>query len=537
LVRGDGRELYARALSSGWEGLIAKRAGSTYQSGKRTPDWRKLKIVHEQEFVVGGWTEPRNTRSHFGALLLGVHDNADDQRRTRGDGRDEPVHSARSAHTSHQSPAASHQLVYVGHTGTGFDERELAKLMKLLKPLETTTCPFRELPPSNERPHWVRPTLVAQVRFTEWTEDGRLRHPVYLGLRDDKKAAVVVREPSNPAPRTQKPANLGNPANPANLVEHLTEIEHARKDAMLELPGGVRFRIGNLHKVFWPRQKLTKGDLFRYYCQVAPFILPVVADRPLVMKRFPNGIAGKPFYQHHLDETATVPKGVRVELVGGPGSRHREERKPQFVGGALATLLYMTQLASISQDPWFSRVQSIDEVDCAALDLDPPAGVPFARVLEVARWIHDELDALGVAGFPKTSGADGLHIYLPMPPGTPYEAGQLFCHIIATVVTQKHPKAATTERKVAARGTRIYVDYLQNGLGKTIATAYSARASEYAGVSTPLTWREIDEGVSREDFTIQTVPARLKKVGDLWAGLRTSKGVDLARVSRYTKRT
>jgi bifunctional non-homologous end joining protein LigD len=226
-----------------------------------------------------------------------------------------------------------------------------------------------------------------------------------------------------------------------------------------------------------------------------------------------------------------------VELVGGPGSRHREERKPQFVGGALATLLYMTQLASISQDPWFSRVQSIDEVDCAALDLDPPAGVPFARVLEVARWIHDELDALGVAGFPKTSGADGLHIYLPMPPGTPYEAGQLFCHIIATVVTQKHPKAATIERSVAARGTRIYVDYLQNGLGKTIATAYSARASEYAGVSTPLTWREIDEGVSREDFTIQTVPARLKKVGDLWAGLRTSKGVDLARVSRYARRT
>ena len=520
-VRGDGRELHARALSSGWEGLIAKRAASTYQSGKRTPDWRKLKIVHEQEFVVGGWTEPRNTRSHFGALLLGVHD------------------------PSHQPPATSHRLKYVGHTGTGFDERELARLMKLLKPLETSTCPFRELPPSNERPHWVRPTLVAQVKFTEWTEDGRLRHPVYLGLRDDKKAAAVVREPSNPAPSIQNRGNLGNPQNPANLgnpenlgnlLDQLAAIEHARKDAMIELPDGVRFRVGNLHKVFWPRQKLTKGDLFRYYCQVAPFILPVVADRPLVMKRFPNGIAGKPFYQHHLDETATVPKGVRVELVGGPGSRHREERKPQFVGGALVTLLYMTQLASISQDPWFSRVQSIDEVDCAALDLDPPAGIPFARVLEVARWIHDELDALGVVGFPKTSGADGLHIYLPMPPGTPYEAGQLFCHIIATVVTQKHPKAATIERSVAARGTRIYVDYLQNGLGKTIATAYSARASEYAGVSTPLTWQEIDAGVDREAFTIVSMPARFKAAGDLWAAFRSSKGVDLERATRYGKK-
>ena len=342
-VRGDGRALYARALASGWEGLIAKRAGSTYQSGKRTPDWRKLKIVHEQEFVVGGWTEPRSTRSHFGALLLGVHE----------------------AHHH----AAVPPLTYVGHTGTGFDERELARLMKLLKPLETKVCPFRELPPSNERPHWVRPTLVVQVKFTEWTEEGRLRHPVYLGLRDDKKATGVVRESSNPIPRTQVPRSVTNAADPGDLanleelVDRLNSIEHARKDAMLELPGGVHFRIGNLHKVFWPRQKFTKGDLFRYYCHVAPFILPGVADRPLVMKRFPNGIAGKPFYQHHLDETATVPKGVRVELVGGPGSRHREDRKPQFVGGALATLLYMTQLASISQDPWFSRVQSSDEVD------------------------------------------------------------------------------------------------------------------------------------------------------------------------------
>ena len=538
LVRGDGRELYARALASGWEGLIAKRAGSTYQSGKRTPDWRKLKIVHEQEFVVGGWTEPRNTRSHFGALLLGVHEIRDDHRRAaeiaekptikefcglgelcgfclnlcrsyrnglrraRAREADEAAEAARNQHLPVSRAATVERAASLGEAHAG-GPGQVHRVDRRRPPA----------PPGVPRPARRQEGRGSRARTL------RTQHP----------------EPRTAEPGTRRTSRTSG--TPQNLVEHLTEIEHARKDAMLELPGGVRFRIGNLHKVFWPRQKLTKGDLFRYYCQVAPFILPVVADRPLVMKRFPNGIAGKPFYQHHLDETATVPKGVRVELVGGPGSRHREERKPQFVGGALATLLYMTQLASISQDPWFSRVQSIDEVDCAALDLDPPAGVPFARVLEVARWIHDELDALGVVGFPKTSGADGLHIYLPMPPGTPYEAGQLFCHIIATVVTQKHPKAATIERRVAARGTRIYVDYLQNGLGKTIATAYSARASEYAGVSTPLTWREIDEGVSREDFTIQTVPARLKKVGDLWAGLRTSKGVDLARVSRrYAQR-
>ena len=206
------------------------------------------------------------------------------------------------------------------------------------------------------------------------------------------------------------------------------------------------------------------------------------------------------------------------------------ETRQQIVGGDLTTLLYMTQLAAISQDPWFSRVQSIETVDHVALDLDPPEGVKFSRVLEVARAIRDELDALGAAGVPKTSGADGLHIYIPLPPGTPYDAGLLFCQIIATVVSRKHPKIATVERSVRARGSRVYVDYLQNILGKTLATAYSARASDYAGVSTPLTWQEVDDGVRRQDFTIQTAPARFKTVGDLWAALRKGKGVDLSKV-------
>jgi bifunctional non-homologous end joining protein LigD len=196
----------------------------------------------------------------------------------------------------------------------------------------------------------------------------------------------------------------------------------------------------------------------------------------------------------------------------------------------------MTQLASISQDPWFSRVTSPGAADHTALDLDPADGVPFARVLDVARWIRDELDHLGALGVPKTSGADGLHIYIPLPAGTPYDAGLIFCQIIATVVAHKHPKVATVERSVRARGSRVYVDYLQNIQGKTLATAYSARASAYAGVSMPLTWSEVDRGVRREDFTIRTAPARLRQVGDLWEPLRTSTGVDLSRVSKYTGR-
>jgi bifunctional non-homologous end joining protein LigD len=370
---------------------------------------------------------------------------------------------------------------------------------------------------------------VAEVKFTEWTGDGKLRHPVYLGLRDDKKPGEVHREPTTRlhATATARVATTaGTTSGAATLIEQLRALEDGRRDGTIELPGADRLAVTNLHKVFWPGPRLTKGDLFRYYASVAPFVLPVVADRPLVMKRFPNGIAGKPFYQHRAPNP---PAGVRVESV------QAAERRPHIIGGSLTTLMYTTQLAAVSQDPWFSRVQSPEFADYAALDLDPMPGVSFGGVLEVARWIRDELDALGATGFPKTSGAEGLHIYIPLAPETPYEAGLLFCQIVATVVAQKHPKSATLERSLAGRGRRVYVDYLQNALGKTLASAYSARASAFAGVSTPLTWEEIDDGVHRQDFTIRSVPARLEQVGDLWAGLRRSKGTDLSRVSRYQK--
>jgi len=536
-VRGDGRALYQQALERGWEGLIAKHASSLYKPGKRSPDWRKLKLVHEQEFVIGGWTEPRQTRAYFGALLLGVYESGgpDVQR-----------------------------LVYAGHTGTGFNEKELARVMKLLTPLETKTSPFTPKPKTNERAHWARPELVAQIKFTEWTADGKLRHPVYLGLRDDKKPTDVRREDRgvrgsafkvqgasataraqtrpNPKPRTRNERSSLNPEprtknerstlNPEPgtrpVVDQLSALEAARKDGVLQLPDGDSLKVTNLHKPFWPKLKLTKGDLMRYYARVAPFILPAVADRPLVMKRFPNGVAAQPFYQHRAPE---VPPGVRTQIVGVVESR------PQIIGGSLKTLLYMTQLAAISQDPWFSRVVHPEFADHAAFDLDPSDGVPFARVLDVARWIRDELDGLGATGVAKTSGADGLHIYVPLPAGTPYEAGMIYCQIVAALVEQKHAKVATTERSVKSRGKRVYIDCLQNILGKTLATAYSARASDYAGVSTPVTWQEIDEGFDRTEFTIETAPARFEKVGDLWAKLRKSKGVDLNKIARLANRS
>ena len=503
IAYGDGRALHKRAVANRWEGLIAKVASSRYVSGKRSPDWRKLKLLQEQEFVVACWSEPRDSRTHFGALILGVYEGS--------------------------------ELRYVGHVGTGFDGKELERVMALLRPLETKTSPFRQKVPKNETPHWVHPKLVAQVRFTEWTSDGILRQPVYLGLRDDKKPKEVTREkhngstgPTGSRGSGSSKGSKGSKGLDESLIEQLNFLESAKKDAFITLPDGTELKVTNLHKVFWPKLKLTKGDLLRYYVQIAPYILPVVADRPLVMKRFPNGIEGAPFYQHRVMD---VPKGIRTADV-----EHSDGTKAQLVGGDLLTLLYMAQIAAISQDPWFSRVQSLDEADYAAIDLDPAPGVTFAEILDVARWVHDELESIGAPGFPKTSGAEGLHIYIPLPPGTPYEAGMIFCQIVATVVAQKHPKIATVERMVKKRGRQVYVDYLQNIPGKTLATAYSARASEYAGVSTPLTWKEVHDGIEREAFTIRTVPERLKKVGDLWAALRKSKGVNLERAARYAQK-
>ena len=307
-----------------------------------------------------------------------------------------------------------------------------------------------------------------------------------------------------------------------SLLTQLDEIERGPGGGVLIFPGG-RLEVSNLRKPFWPKLKLTKGDLFRHYVRVAPMILPVLADRPLVMKRYPNGIAGAPFYQHRAPDK--VPAGVRIERVSTGN-----ETRPHLVGGSLTTLLYTAQLGSISQDPWFSRADASGEIDHIAIDLDPPDDLPYRRVLDVALWVRDALTTLKTTGFAKTSGAGGLHVYVPMPPGTSYDSGFLFAQIVATMVANQHPKQTTVERSIKARGRRIYVDYMQNVLGKTLASAYSARASEFAGVSTPLTWDEVEEGVSPRDFTIASFDQRMKAAGDPWRGLRTARGPDLKTV-------
>ena len=496
---GDGTALKKRAVSEKWEGLMVKLSRSPYRTGRRSPEWLKLKLTNQDEFVICGWTDPGGTRMHFGSLILGAHSK---------DG-----------------------LSYVGEVGTGFKGSELERIMKMLKRIESPTSPFNPVPKllsAKGKPHWVKPLLVAQIRYTEITDDGRLRHPAYLGLRDDKLPSEVevpkgatrsnsskgtVRERSNGSAKVTQ-------GDIDSLIDQLNFLEKARKNGRLKLPDGDELEVTNLHKPFWPAIKKTKGDLVRHYVRMAPYILPVVDNRPLVMKRLPNGVDGMAFYQHRAPEP--VPPGVRVETLPN------DDVPARLIGGSLKTLIYMAQLASISQDPWFSTMDDLDSADQVAIDLDPQPGATFSQILDVAHWVEEELDRVNVQGFPKTSGSEGLHIYIPLPPKTPYEAGMLFCQIIATMVAAKHPKVATVERAVRRRkdGT-VYVDYLQNIQGKTLACAYSARQSAFAGVSTPLTWKEVHDRPKPQDFTIDTIEARVKKVGDLWAKMRTHQGTEL----------
>ena len=518
-AEGDGKEMLELATRQGWEGIIAKRVTSTYRPGERSYSWLKLKIDFRQEFVVGGFTEPRNSRQHLGALLLGYFDHD--------------------------------RFIYVGHTGGGFTGAGLAEMYRRLKPLEQEESPFTEVPKTNGRAHWVKSEVVVEVKFSEWTSDGKLRQPIYLGTRDDKDPQDVGREkhsvqkkstkkagtraesqagvtksrarkriyaertlviPEEKPKSTKRSKGTPNPAQLSRIVSTLRQIEHEDGGTgTVEIGKGPLLSVTNLNKVFFPKKKLTKGDLMRYYTTVAPCVLPVMQDRPLVLKRFPNGVSSQAFFQQNAGEP---PEGVRVETIHTQGG----STNLRIVGGDLYTLLYTVQLGAISVDPWHSRIKSLDFADYSIIDLDPSPRATFGRVIEVARWVKETLDQLGLHAALKTSGSSGLHVYLPLPPKTPNEAATLVAQIIATRVAEAHPKVATIERSVKARGaTTVYVDYLQNIIGKTVAGAYSARANPDALVSTPLKWDELTDDLDPREFTIETAPARFAEIGDIWA--------------------
>lgn len=504
-VVGDGRALYARARRqrghrAAGEGVVAKRLASPYHGG-RSSDWQKLKVVERQACLVGGWTEHRGTTTR--SLLLGIYD--------------------------------AGRLTYIGHTVVHAGEPR--ELWSKLARLETDMTPFAEPPLGTKTPpHWVRPEVVVEIDHDGWA-DGTLRHPAtFVGPREDVYARTVHRETPPPQPSvgartatvstwTPPPATRGRldpPAKPvAALLGELETIESGRGTGSVTLPDGFVLAVTDLGRAVWPKLRLTKGDLLRYYVRITPLVLPALADRPLGARYFPQGVGRPAFFQQRAP--ASVPAGVRVELldIDTPVKR-------RLVGGSLLTLLYLVDAGAVSHDPWLSRVGSLDFPDWSVFDLDPMPGCSFARVRDVARWIRDALGRLGVAGVPKTSGASGLHIYVPLAPQTTYETSRIFCHTIASHVAAEHPEIATVERTIARRGARVYVDCLQNLRAKTLASAYSARANAFAGVSTPLRWEEIDERLDPHDFTVRTVLDRLRAVGDLWAAVRETAGVDLA---------
>ena len=503
-----GRRMIDRARRAGWEGVIAKRIDAHYVPGARSRGWLKLKLQYRAEFVVGGFTEPRRSRQFIGSLLLGYFDD-------RG------------------------RFCYVGHTGGGFTRASLEAIYHRLLPLERQKTPFEIAPRTNEKARWVTPKVVVEVKFGEWTTAGKLRQPIFLGVRDDKDARDVHLERESvqrwahsgsarlPSGRSSAAASItrkrrattprrsrGGHASASleSVLAQLDRIEADGGDGVLQFGRGRTLHVSSLTKPFFGRGRRTKGDLFRYYTRVSPYLLPLIKDRPLILKRYPNGIDGPFFFQQNAG--ASVPAEVRVAQVTSVG----EGRVERIIGGDLLTLLYLVQLGTIAIHTWLSRVRTLEHADYSVIDLDPAEGVPFSRVVDLTRRILAELDDVGLSAATKTSGASGMHIAVPLPARTTFDRAAALASRIAERVTRAHPTLATTERRLKDRpGGTIYVDAQQNAYGKSVVSAYSVRERAAATVSAPVERSELRSTLKLDSFTMDTMPTRLAQVGDVWA--------------------
>jgi bifunctional non-homologous end joining protein LigD len=459
-----GDEMLEAARQSGLEGVIAKLADSRYEE-RRSPSWVKVKATNRQEFVICGFTH--GEREHFSSLVLGLYEKG--------------------------------KLVHVGQVGTGFTNKSLAEIYARLEPLITPKSPFAKVPKALRKITWVKPELVCEVKYLEITPDGQLRAPVFLGLRSDKPAKETVRETPEPA---------ADPAASALLPEKPAEV-------VLDIDGH-SLKFTNLSKVFYPADGVTKRDVINYYDAVSEYILPHLRDRPLSLKRYPNGIDQKFFFQKDAENFADW---VRVEPIesetrGGDSIHY-------VIANDRATLLYLANLACIDQNPWMSRVGSLDKPDYALIDLDP-VDCPFDLIVEAAQLVHDKLQLIGLEGYPKTTGGDGMHVYIPLDPIYTYEQVRSFAEILAHLVTGDNPNLFTTPRAVSKRKKgRVYFDYMQIVEGKTIAAPYVLRAYPGAPVSVPLEWAEVKKGVQPTDFNIHNAVARFRERGDLFAPVLT----------------
>jgi bifunctional non-homologous end joining protein LigD len=483
-IIGNGKKALKKVKNDGGEGLIAKKIDSHYHVNKRSKDWLKIKVSNEQEMVIGGYTDPKGSRHGFGALLLGYYD--------------------------------GNKLVYSGKVGTGFNKNSLNDLHEKLKKLQRKTSPFEEVPPEQRKAHWVSPKLVAQVKYSEWTEDGSLRHPVFVALRNDKDAKDVKREsPSPPAPN-------GGDSSVKN-----TKAKKVKKEKTPRNKKGWdtdKVEVSNLDKVFWPKEKITKGDVIAYYDEMAGYLLPYIKDRPQSMRRTPDGIVKPGFFQKNVADTA--PEWAVTEIIHSDST---DEDIEFLICNDKETLIYMANLGCIEINPWSSRVGSLDNPDYIIFDLDPNEA-SLKDLITTANKVKEILDGLGIKGYLKTSGGKGLHVFIPIKSKYTYEQSRDFSHIISLHVHEALPDITSLERLPKKRIGKVYLDFLQNGKGKTMACAYSLRPREGATASTPLEWDELNQkGFKLKDYNIKTLPKRVKKKGDLWADF-FDNAIDLGNV-------
>jgi bifunctional non-homologous end joining protein LigD len=456
-----GRDLYRAAEERGIEGIVAKRMSSAYQAGRRSGDWLKLKIRPDAVVTIGGFTEGGGSRrGTLGALIVGEE---------TGEG-----------------------LRYLSHVGSGFSDALARRLWDRLRAMQVPESPFdAPVPRADARPRWVRPELRCEVSYAERTSGGHLRAPVFHGLVDGDAPQA--------APLPEGP------------------FGDAQGDRTVE-EGGRRITLTNLDKPYWPREGIRKGHLLDHYLRLAPVLVPHVAGRPMIMKRYPDGIEGEFFFQHTV--AAGAPEWLRLVDLSRGGKPGEKTSRYAIVDDPLS-LLWLVNLGNIDLNPWQSRADTPNEPTFVLFDLDPADGLPFERVVETALLVRDALDAVGLRGYPRTSGASGMHVIVPVAPGLTYDAVRLFARVVSEGLLRARPDLVTTTTQVAARGPKVYLDHNQNGRGRSIAAVYSVRPRPGAPVATPLEWDEVVPGLDPLRFTMGEVARRVAERGDLHAPVLT----------------
>ncbi|HEX9052367.1 MAG TPA: DNA ligase D [Anaeromyxobacter sp.] len=451
-VEARGEDLWREVEARGLEGIVAKRADAPYRAGVRSPAWRKVRALRTADLAVVGFTRPRGARAGFGALLLAARE---------GDG-----------------------YVFAGSVGAGFTERQLADLHARLAPRARRTPPCGGPLPRGRGNTWVEPEVVVEVRFTEWTAEGLLRQPVFLRVRDDERPEETAREPPH-AHAAPPPVAARAPAPGARAPR--------------------AFEVTNADKVWFPAGGITKGDVVAYYRAIAPHMLPFLKDRPLVLTRYPDGIDGKSFFQKDAPEWR--PEWIRTVRIENEDGRDLDH----FLVDDADGLAWLANLGTIPIHVWASRAPDLERPDWCVVDLDPKEA-PFAHVVALARALHDLCEELGLPSYPKTTGQKGLHVLVPLGGRLDHAQARTLGELLARALEAEHPDLGTTARAIGDRGGRVYLDYLQNGRGKTIAAPYAVRPRPGAPVSTPLRWSEVNGRLDPSAFTIRNVPARARRL-------------------------